>query len=471
MPASLLADKRRRAARVALYGGLVALAAVLVVLAAVIDRVLEHQARWGEFDWESLPEVRLLQDYARNPTVAGSELLGAEFLRDVLAEAGVEATLERLGDGSANLWAIVEGASREALVLHHHIDVSPADNPEEWLHPPFDGTVEGPWLYGRGVFDMKSYAVAQLVAFLEVAPAERPPARSLMLLATSDEETDSRLGTQWLLWRHPELVERMWAVYTEGGTVEALTPDDIKYWGIEAFQFQLVRARACSSSRARLEALLEDLSSWPATEIPPALTPELARFFADYHATRSRRLTRLHLGSPETLLFNRRGLDRLPQFARDLMRSSVAPWPIRSDPGGGYSLAINLLLAPGSRPDEALDMLLPAWVRHGVSWRLEAPEGATHGSPVDHPAFRVAAETLRRAYPATAVGSYFLPYNITDGRFFRSHGVDTYGFSPFLFFTTDTVRADQTNERVPLPGFVSGVEIYKDVVRRLVLEP
>jgi acetylornithine deacetylase/succinyl-diaminopimelate desuccinylase-like protein len=470
MSTTPLEARRRRAARLALYGGLAALVAVLFLLTRVLERVLAHRAEWGEVDWEALPEVELLRQYVRLPTVAGREILGAEFLRQQLADAGVEATLEPLGEGSANLWALLEGESRETLVLHHHIDVSPVGDAADWLFPPFDATVEGPWLYGRGAFDMKSYAIAQLAAFLDVAASERPRRRSLMLLATSDEESDSRLGTQWLLWRHPELAERMWTVFTEGGTVEALSAEEIKYWGIEAFQFQLVRARACSPSRARLEALVADLGSWPANDVPPVVTPELATFFADYAPTRSRRLTRLHLASPEELLVNRRGLDRLPTFARDLMRSSVSAWPIEAAAGGGFSVAINLLLAPGADVAETVSRLLPEWVRHGVAWRIEAPEGSTHGSPVDSPAFRAAAATLARAHPETVVGSHFLPYNITDARFFRRAGIDTYGLSTFLFFTTDTIRADRTNERVPLPGFVSGVELYKEIVRRLVLD-
>lgn len=455
----------------ALYAGLGALVVVLVLLSVLIGRALEHRSRWGETDWQSLPEVRMLQDYVRVPTIAGQEILGAQFLRDLLASEGIEATLEPLAEGSANLWAVLDGESPETLVLHHHIDVSPAADAEAWLHSPFAAEVEGPWLYGRGVFDMKSYAAAQLVAFLDIARSKRPRRRSLMLLATSGEESGSRIGTQWVLAQHPELVERMWAVFTEGGVVEALTPDDIKYFGIEAFQFQLVRTRACSPTRARLEDLLVDLASWPATDIPPVVTPSLESFFADYAPTRSRRLTRLHLGAPRDLLFNRRGLNRLPPFARDLMASSAAAWPITEDPGGGFSVAINLLLAPGSDVSQTTARLLPEWLRHGIAFSVGGQEGAAHGSPLNHPAFVAAVESLRQAYPTTPVGSYFLPYNVTDARFFRRLGIASYGYSPFLFFTTDTVRADQPNERIPLPGFVSGVEIYVDAIRRLVLDP
>jgi acetylornithine deacetylase/succinyl-diaminopimelate desuccinylase-like protein len=469
MRAPGLASRRRRAARTALYGALAAVGVGFWLLSAVVERLVALREQWGEVDWTDRPEVALLRDYTRVPTTAGNEILGAEFLAERLAAEGVEATIERLGDGRANLWALIEGDRPEVLVLHHHLDVFAADDAEEWLHPPFAAEVEGPWLYGRGVFDMKSYAVAQLAAFLDLARSGRRPARGLMLLATSGEESGSRLGTRWFLRQHPELVSRMWAVLTEGGAVEALNPDDIKYFGIEASQLRLIRTTACSASRERLEALHEDLAAWPASELPPAVTPELERFFADYAPTRSRRLTRLHLEAPRDLTINRRGLDRLPRFARDLTSSARGLAPIVERPGGGYSTTINLLLVPGADPAASVDLLLPEWARHGITWTIGPPEGADHGSPPDHEAFRAAAEALRKAYPDTSVGSYFLPYNLTDARFFRAAGVPAYGFSPFLFFTTDTSRADRINERIPLPGFVSGVEIYVDAVRRMLL--
>ncbi len=470
MPPSALEVKRRRAARSALYGGLLALVVVLGLFTALLSRAIEYRAQWGETDWAEKPEVQLLQAYARIPTTAGQEILGAEFLRDLLREEGIEATLEPLGDGSANLWAILEGESPETLVLHHHIDVYPAEDAEQWLHPPFEAEIEGPWLHGRGVFDMKSYAVAQLSAFLDIARSEVPRKRSLMLLATSDEESSSRLGTQWVLREHPELVERMWTVFTEGGIVEALNPDDIKYFGIETSQFQLVRAVACSPDRERLETLHQDLESWPANELEPILSPELEGFFADYGPTRSRRFTRLQLSAPRDLLPNRRGLDRLPRFARDLMGASIGAWPIARARGGGWKAELNLLIPPGADAEKTVERLLPEWVRHGIAWRIGEPEGASHGSPGDHPAFRAAAKALSSAYENAPVGRYFMPYNLTDARFFRQAGIDSYGFSPFLFFTTDTSRADQINERIPLPGFVSGVAAYVDAVRGLVLD-
>ncbi len=68
------------------------------------------------------------------------------------------------------------------------------------------------------------------------------------------------------------------------------------------------------------------------------------------------------------------------------------------------------------------------------------------------------------------MGGIFLPWTVTDSRYFREHGIPSYGFSPFLFFSTDTVRVDRLNERIPLPGFISGLEIYSQLVLRLVTD-
>src|SRR6185436_6292446 len=95
---------------------------------------------------------------------------------------------------------------------------------------------EMPWMYGRGVFDMKSVGIAQLRALIALKKSGLPLARSVIYLATSSEETGSDLGVRWLLDERPDLASRFALVLTEGGFLEARTRDDIKYWGIEVGQ-------------------------------------------------------------------------------------------------------------------------------------------------------------------------------------------------------------------------------------------
>ncbi|TVZ77031.1 peptidase M20/M25/M40-like protein [Aeribacillus composti] len=51
-----------------------------------------------------------------------------------------------------------------SLIINGHIDVASIEEGEEWLTPPFEATVKGDYIYGRGVADMKGGMAASLFA-------------------------------------------------------------------------------------------------------------------------------------------------------------------------------------------------------------------------------------------------------------------------------------------------------------------
>ncbi len=471
MKYSTVVRRQRRAARVALYGSL---SVVLLLLIVVVTLVLPAfrprvDQAWAEVDFAQLPEVQLLQAYIRTDTspATGSELEGARFLAETLEAAGIPANIERLGDKGANLWAILEGDDPQALVLHHHIDVSPIRKPEGWDYPPFAGQIVPPHIYGRGVFDMKSVAAAQLHALLELKRSGRRPRRSVILLATGSEEVGSELGTRWILRRYPELAQRFWAVLTEGGVVEPITQKEIKFWGIEFAQKRFADVWVCSSSRERLQALRRDIAESRDAGWEPDITPQVERFLATYAETRTREDFRRLLTDAWHTLHDPSELRQLPDYMRSMFRNEIVAFPVEEDPREGFRLRLVFHLLPGADFEEVRDRLLPSWMIHGLDVTFEAPLGSSDASPVEHPAFRALQSVLKEAYPSAPVGPYFLPWSATDSRFFRQAGIPSYGFSPFLIFTTDTYRADAANERMGLPGFVEGVRLYRQALQRL----
>ena len=130
-------------------------------------------------------------------------------------------------------------------------------------------------------------------------------------------------------------------------------------------------------------------------------------------------------------------------------------------------MRVILHLMPDSDADELRRRLLPDWMVHGVALAPAPPLGSDRGSPADSPAFETILQTIRDHYPDTLVGPYFLPWSATDSRFFREAGIPSYGFSPFLIFSTDTYRVDAVDERISLPGFLTGLELYIDVLDNL----
>lgn len=463
----------RRSARGALYGSLALLVALLVLGLAYL-RTLGPKAEdmdWVGVDFAAMPEVQLLQRYLQIDTSQpdADELAGARFLASRLEAAGMPYRLELMGEDHANLWAILEGESPEALVLHHHIDTDPVTHPEGWTHPPFSGQIDPPYIYGRGAYDMKGIGVAQLSAFLDLAASGRRPRRSVIFLATGSEEVGSDLGTKWILRAHPELAGRFWAFLTEGGVVESLSTSEVKYWGIEFAQKRYVDLILCSPDRERLEGLRRELIEERREDnYQVELAPEVAAFFRPYGPTRTRELYRQVLADPLRLRRDGPAFFDLPIFLRAMLRDEALPFPVEEAPGGGgYQLLVKLHLLPGSDLAAARRRLLPEWKTYGLTTQVYDEGGADHGSPLDHPLYTTLVEAMREIYPDTALGPYFLPWTATDSRFTRAAGIPSYGFSPFLVYSTETSRIGQVNERLRLPELVEGVGIYKRVVQRI----
>jgi acetylornithine deacetylase/succinyl-diaminopimelate desuccinylase-like protein len=461
----------RRKIRLWVYSGFALFVVGMIVATGLLRKAAppNADATWMNTDYASLREVQLLQEYVAIDTsiATGSELAGAEFLARELEAAGIPAHLERLGENEANLWAILEGESPEALVLHNHIDVTPAGDLAAWRYPPFEGTIDLPRIYGRGTFDMKSVAIAQLQALKALTASGRKPLRSVIFLATGSEEVGSELGTRWVLERHPELTERMWAVLTEGGVVEPVSRTEIKYWGVEFAQRRYADVIACAGEIEPLLELRRDLAAWSQQAAPWTVPAEVQEFLAAYAGTRThpdyqalQRQTWEALHHPERF-------KKLPRYLRSMFRNEIFASEPRPNPEGGYTMRIVLHMLPGQSYEKARERLLPDWITHGIPTTFRGPLGADHGSPTDHPAYIELLDVIREAFPDVRVGPYFVPGSATDSRFFREKGIPSYGFSPFLIFSPDTFSVDGPNERIDLPGYVGGVELYRAVVDRL----
>ncbi|HUO86292.1 MAG TPA: M20/M25/M40 family metallo-hydrolase [Thermoanaerobaculia bacterium] len=465
-----LARRRRAGARLALYSSL----ALVVAGAAGFLAWLTPSAwsdgatNWTETDFAALPEVQLLQEYiAIDTSVDGDQLAGALWVAEQLSAMGLEPVIDRVGD-EANVWAILEGQRREAVVLHHHIDVDPVPNPMDWRYLPFRGVIDGPWLYGRGAFDMKSVAVAQLEALRALVTSGERPVPSVIFLATTGEEVGSDFGTRWLLRRHSDLVERFEVVLTEGGAVEAISPERVKYWGTEVAQVKLLRVTICAGSRGALIELQRDLLSL-GMESEPRLVPEIEEVLAAYAPHRHGRQVEL-LSDPRALVADPVSFRALPPYVRAFFVDLAIPEGVHPAPGGGHELQLSLLLLPGTDPQEAVARLLPSWLVHGFPVRVFDDGGAVHGTSPDHWAFRAVDRAVREQYPAAVHGPLYLPRTATDARHLRTAGVPTFGFSPFLVLTPEvgSIRRRATvNERIGLPGFVGGVELYRRVLAAL----
>ncbi len=476
-PRGPIASAVRTSARVALWVAFAAVALTAWLLAhfsrpispGSYALIRHEQAEIEGINYLDYPEVRLLRDYVRIDTSEphANEVAGAEFLAAQLGAAGIRSTIERFSDRRANLWAFVDGDDPKALVLHGHLDVERAIESRGWKYPPFAGVIEGPWIYGRGMYDMKSLTIAELLATIDVARSGKRPKRSILFLQTSGEELGSDTGTRWILAEHPELVARMGTVLTEGGVVEATNPSKVKYWGIEFDQKRFVRVSVCARNLADLRALVRYLSASGKGDPVPEVAPAVRDFLASYGRSRDRTSLRELLAEPSRIPRERDRFDDLTPFLQALFRNEVWSGTPFQDDDGEWRIYVWVHVLPGSDPLTETRRLLPAWKLRGFTTGAPEVEDWGPASPLDSPEFRGIVATIQADYPEVDVGPYFLPWAMTDARFFRRAGIRTYGFSPFPVVVFDTVQIARANERMQLPAYRVGIRLYGQAVQRL----
>ncbi len=131
----------------------------------------------------------LIRRASVTPTDAGCQ----DLLIEQLERLGF--TVTRLPFGAVtNFWAR-RGTAAPLVVFAGHTDVVPTGPAERWTSPPFEPTVRGAHLFGRGAADMKTALAAMLVAIERLLASTPDPNGSIGVLVTSDEEGDAIDGT------------------------------------------------------------------------------------------------------------------------------------------------------------------------------------------------------------------------------------------------------------------------------------
>jgi carboxypeptidase PM20D1 len=74
------------------------------------------------------------------------------------------------------------------VILMAHMDVVPAEEAENWEYPPFSGTDDGTWIWGRGALDDKGPMIAIFEAVERLLKENYEPERTICLAFGHDEE-------------------------------------------------------------------------------------------------------------------------------------------------------------------------------------------------------------------------------------------------------------------------------------------
>jgi acetylornithine deacetylase len=134
---------------------------------AAIDRL------WAEIDRREDELIETVAELVRRPSPLGAEAEAQGYVAEYLAQSGLAVEVWDLDDsiknlptagdsgvpfaGRPNVAGVQKGAGGgRSLIVQGHIDVVSPEPIEAWSYDPWQATIVGDRMYGRGAYDMKS---------------------------------------------------------------------------------------------------------------------------------------------------------------------------------------------------------------------------------------------------------------------------------------------------------------------------
>lgn len=430
-------------------------------------------------DQQALDEVvRFTSDLIRIDTTNRGggdcqERPAAEYAAEQLAGAGLEPALLERTKGRANVVARIEGTdpSADALLLHGHLDVVPAQA-DDWTVHPFSGEVRDGVVWGRGAVDMKNMDAMILAVLRSWAREGVRPRRDIVVAFTADEEDSARDGSGFLADQHAGLFEGCTEGVSESGAFTFHDGSGRQIYPIaagergSAWLKLTARGRAGHGSKVNRENAVTRLAAaitrigeheWPLRSTPTvwAALAELAALYG------------LDV-DPDDIDGLLGKLGPAAQLVEATVRNSANPTMLEAGyklnviPGEAVAYVDGRFLYGGE--DEfrtTLDQLTGPdvdWEFHHRSVALQAP--------LDSPTYA----KMRAAVEEFAPEGHVVPYCMTggtDAKQFSQLGITGYGFTPLRLPEGYDYQAmfHGVDERVPVEALHFGVRVLDRFLR------
>jgi len=420
--------------------------------------------------------VRLTSDLIRIDTTNRGggdckERPAAEYVAEMLAEAGVHARLLESAPGRANVVARIAGSEpgTDALLVHGHLDVVPAEA-ADWSVPPFSGEVRDGVVWGRGAVDMKNMDAMVLAVVRSWAREGRRPRRDIVLAFTADEEDNAAFGSDWLVRNHPELFDGCTEGISESGAYTFHADEGVRLYPIAvgergtAWVRLTARGKAGHGSKINrfnaVSALAAAVARIDAHEWPVRLTPTVRGALVEIGAAVGVRV------GPDAPGFDvdeaLHELGRAAALVETTVRNSANPTMLQA----GYKVnvipatataQVDGRVVPGGEAE--FEATLDELTGPSVEWdyvHREVPLQA----PVDSPTFAAMSAAVLAEDP----GGHVVPFCMgggTDAKQFSRLGITGYGFSPLKLPPGFDYNAlfHGVDERVPVPALHFGVRV------------
>jgi len=399
-------------------------------------------------------------------TSAG-ERVAAEYVVGKLDEIGLQTTILESAKNRASVVARIAGQdrTRDALLIHGHLDVVPAE-PAEWSVHPFSGEERDGYLWGRGAVDMKDMDAMTLAVVRQWHRQGYVPPRDIVLAFVADEEAGGKLGARWLVDNHADLFEGCTEAISEVGGFSLTVRDDLRLYLIQTAEKGLGWMRLRATGRPghgsmvhednAVTRLCEAVTKLGQHKFPITMTKTVRQFL---DAISEAYGIEFDLDDIDATLVK---LGSLANFIGATLRNTANPTMLDA----GYkanvipssaSAVVDGRFLPGQEEefDRQLEEILGPDIEREWLVKDQALETGFDGPLVEQMVAALRAEDPSgRPIPYTMSGG-------TDAKSFERLGMRCFGFSP-LQLPPDLDFAGLfhgIDERVPIDGLHFGVRV------------
>lgn len=187
------------------------------------QKAVEYAHQNRERFTRELTEFIKIESISTDDEYKPQVLKAAEWAADHLRKIGIEnVALMPTGGHPVVYGDYLKKPGAPTVLIYGHYDVQPVDPIELWETAPFDATIKGDYLFGRGTSDMKGQVMATLNAVESVMKTGDFPVNLKFMLEGEEEIGSMNMGN--FLPQHKDLFKADFCLNPDAGAISADDP-------------------------------------------------------------------------------------------------------------------------------------------------------------------------------------------------------------------------------------------------------
>ena len=187
------------------------------------QKAIEYAHQNRERFSRELTEFIRIESVSTDDEYKPQVLKAAEWAADHLRKIGIEnVALMPTGGHPVVYGDWLKRPGAPTVLIYGHYDVQPVDPIELWETSPFEATVKGDYLFGRGTSDMKGQVMATLNAVESIMKTGDFPVNLKFMLEGEEEIGSMNMGN--FLPKHKDLFKADFCLNPDAGAISADEP-------------------------------------------------------------------------------------------------------------------------------------------------------------------------------------------------------------------------------------------------------